>query len=119
MLRLAKGLVRIPDVSFITKSRLPGGKRPRQRVPGLSPSLAIEVLSEGNTEQEMSRKLNEYFDAGAQLVWFVDPPTRTVTVYNSPTKCTAFRGNQPLTGGRVVPGFKVKVAEIFSILDQY
>ncbi|MBM3226106.1 MAG: Uma2 family endonuclease [Candidatus Tectomicrobia bacterium] len=39
----------------------------------------VEVLSEGNTPAEMTRKRQEYFTAGVQLVWFVDPQRRTVT----------------------------------------
>ncbi|HEY2253856.1 MAG TPA: Uma2 family endonuclease, partial [Planctomycetaceae bacterium] len=99
-------------------SRLPKGKPPREKIPGLAPNLAVEVLSEGNTEQEMSRKLEDYFDAGVQLVWFVDPPTRSIEVYTSRGKPTVLKGTQTLTGGTVLPGFKVKVAEIFAVLDE-
>ena len=118
MLRLSKGLVRIPDVSFIARSRLPGGKPPTEPMPGLAPNLAVEVVSEGNTEREMSRKLDDFFKAGAQLVWYVDPPTRRVRVFTSRTKSTLFKGAQALSGGTVLPGFKVKVADIFSVLDE-
>ena len=117
MLRLAKDLVRIPDISFIARSRLPGGKPPSEPMPGLAPNLAVEVLSKSNTEREMSRKLHDYFNAGVELVWFVDPPTRTVKVFTSPSKATLLKGAQLLSGGTVLRGFKVKVADIFSVLD--
>src|SRR5947209_930018 len=45
MMRLAPGLVRIPDVSFVSAARLPGGRMPREPIPELVPDLAIEVLS--------------------------------------------------------------------------
>ena len=118
MLRLAPDLVRIPDVSFISRSRLPGGKPPRGPVPGLVPNLAVEVLSKSNTDREISRKLDDFFETGVELVWFVDPPTRTVKVFTSPDKFSTLKGTQTLSGGAVVPGFKVKVAEIFSVLDE-
>jgi hypothetical protein len=41
------GPVAEPDVSFITWERLPAGREP---VPAVSPDLAVEILSEGNTE---------------------------------------------------------------------
>jgi hypothetical protein len=63
MLKLARGLVRIPDVSFVATARLPGGKVPRQPIPRLAPNLAIEVLNTSNTSREMQRKLVDYFDA--------------------------------------------------------
>jgi Uma2 family endonuclease len=118
MLRLSRDLVRIPDVSFISRSRLPGGKPPREPMPGLAPNLAVEVLSRSNTDREMSRKLEDYFAAGVELVWFVDPSTRTVKVYTSPEKFTLLKGAQMLAGGAVLPGFKVKVSEVFSVLDE-
>jgi len=118
MLRLTKNLVRIPDISYISRKRLPGGKPPREPMPGLSPNLAVEVLSKSNTEEEMSRKLDDFFEAGVELVWYVDPPRRTIKVYTSPSKFTIVKGAQVLTGGNVLPGFKVKVADIFSVLDE-
>jgi Uma2 family endonuclease len=119
MLRLAPELVRIPDVSFIARSRLPQGKLPRGPIPALAPNLAVEVLSQGNTDQEMSRKLDDYFDAGVQLVWFVDPPTRSIEVFTSRANSLVVKGAQTLTGGTVLPGFKVKVAKIFAALDEW
>src|SRR5437763_850484 len=77
-LRLMPKLVRIPDVSFISWAQLPNHEYPSEPIPTLYPDLAVEVLSEGNTEEEMERKLKEYFLAGARLVWLVDPDTRTV-----------------------------------------
>src|SRR4051812_31291501 len=38
--------VRLPDVSFVSRERLP---RPGEAIPTLAPDLAIEVLSESNT----------------------------------------------------------------------
>src|SRR5215467_10722255 len=73
MMRLAPGLVRVPDVSFVAWERLPGQRLPRQPIPDLVPDLVVEVLSEGNTPHEMARKLDEYFARGVQLVWLVDP----------------------------------------------
>ena len=119
MLRLAPELVRIPDVSFISRSRLPQGKLPRGPMPALAPNLAVEVLSKSNTEREMSRKLDDYFDAGVQLVWFVDPQSRSIKVFTSRGKSTVLKGAEILSGGTVLPGFKVKVAEIFAVLDEW
>lgn len=75
-------------------------------------------MSKSNTKQEMSRKLDDYFEAGAELVWFFDPLSRTVTVFKSPEKFTVLKGAQVLTGGPVLPGFRVKVANVFRILDE-
>src|ERR1700728_2154302 len=63
MMRIAPGLVRIPDLSFITWDLLPGRESPRVPIPDLAPDLAVEVLSDGNTKAEMARRVREYFEA--------------------------------------------------------
>lgn len=83
MMKILSRRVRIPDVAFISWSRLPGGKVPDRPIPEMAPDLAVEVLSDSNTRKEMSNKLREYFTAGVKLVWYVDPKTRTVDVYRS------------------------------------
>ena len=80
MMRLAPGLVRIPDLSFINWDRLPGRESPTEPIPDLAPDLAVEVLSDGNTKAEMARKVREYFEAGVSLVWLIDPKKRTARV---------------------------------------
>ena len=117
MVKLAKGLVRIPDVAFVSYDRLPGGKPPRRPIPRLAPNLAVEVLSKSNTVQEMHRKLVDYFDAGVELVWFLDSRARTVEIFTAPALSTVLKVGQTLTGGNVVPGFKLKLRELFAVLD--
>jgi len=113
LLELMPGQVRVPDVSFISKRRFPGGKRPKKKIWPVVPDLAVEVLSESNTPKEMARKRREYFAQGTLLVWQVDPRKRTVEVFTSPTESRVFHVGQTLDGGDVLPGFKLKVSEIF------
>ena len=113
--RLLKGLVRIPDVSFFCWDKLPGRMLPSEPIPDLSPDLAVEVLSETNTEEEMDRKLREYFLAGVRLVWVIDPRKRTAAVYTSPDAPTVtLNETEALDGGNVLPGFKLPLAELFA-----
>lgn len=118
MMKLGVGLVRIPDVAFVSRRRLPRGKVPRKPIPSLVPNLAVEVLSESNTAREMEQKLVDYFDAGVELVWYVDPRKRTVTVFTSSDERVVLKAAQMLTGGDVLPGFEVKVRELFAVLDE-
>jgi len=110
---LGPGLVRLPDVSFVSRRRLPGGKIPREPIPDLAPDLAIEVISQGNTPQEMERKLREYFEAGVKLVWYVYPQIRTVRVYTAPERVLELGEDKTLEGGDVLPGFTVKIRDWF------
>jgi Uma2 family endonuclease len=116
-LRISIGLVRAPDLSFISWARLPTRKLPRKKVPHLIPDLAIEVLSKSNTPAEIQRKLGEYFNAGVRLAWVIDPRKRTARVHKSARRATLIREHQSLDGGDVLPGFSVRLAELFKNLE--
>lgn len=118
MFRLPENLVRIPDVAYASWDRFPNDEIPDAAVPEVVPDLAVEVLSRGNTAGEMKRKLREYFQAGVRLVWFVDPQTKTVTVYTSPTRSKVIPTTGTLDGGKVLPGFEVPVASLFAKLKR-
>jgi Uma2 family endonuclease len=113
-LRLFPGLVRMPDVSFISWERLPGGEVPDVPVAGLAPDLAVEVISRGNTRKEMERKLGEYFSAGVRLAWLIYPKKRTVEVYTSPLDKKVLVKDDILDGGDVLPGFSLSLGEYFA-----
>jgi Uma2 family endonuclease len=118
MMRLFAGLVRIPDVAYISWKRIPGGSVPTAPIPDLSPDLAVEVLSESNTAREMERKRREYFDSGVRLVWIVDPDARTLAVYTSPVNPLILKESDQLTGDPVLPGFGLPLKEFFAELDR-
>ena len=107
-----KGLVRLPDVAFIGWEQLPGRYLPEDPIPGLAPELAIEVLSKSNGS-EMQRKRQDYFRAGVQLVWFVNPRKRTVTVYTPAGSTWVLTEGQTLDGGEVLPGLAIAVKDLF------
>ena len=112
-IQLAINLVRIPDVAFFSMERLPGGEIPGEPIPLLVPDLAVEVISKSNTPKEMAEKLEDYFEKGVRLVWFVRPRTRVVDVYTAPDYFTRLTASMRLDGGDVLPGFSVQVGELF------
>jgi Uma2 family endonuclease len=116
MMRLAPGLVRIPDVSFINWDQFPDRKIQPTPVSSIHPDLAVEVLSESNTKREMEEKLVDYFESGTSLVWYVDPENRSVRVYTSPEDFSSVPVTGILDGGTVLPGFTLPVADIFAEL---
>jgi Uma2 family endonuclease len=116
MLRLAPGLIRIPDVAFLSKEKFPGGRFPRESAWSMVPDLAIEVLSEGNTPKEMQDKLHDYFAAGSRLVWYIDPKKRQVEVFTSVDQRRIVNQDEVLDGGDVLPGFELSLKELFAEL---
>jgi Uma2 family endonuclease len=118
-LALFPGLVRAPDVAFVSWSRLPGGVVPGAPVPGVAPDLAVEVLSKSNTKAEMKRKRAQYFKAGVDLVWEVDPESRTVIVYDrDEKKPRVYDASQTIECRRALSGFQLILSELFSELDR-
>jgi Uma2 family endonuclease len=115
---LMADLVRVPDLAFTNWDRLPGRRRPRAPVPRLAPNLAVEILSRSNTPGEMAVKRQDYFAAGVQTVWEIDPEKRTVAVYTSPTAFTLLGAADTIDGGVVLPGFTLPVQELFAELDR-
>jgi len=118
MMRLAAGLVRIPDVAFISWDRLPHRCLPTEPIPDIAPDLAVEVFSASNTPQEMARKCREYFAAGVREVWLVDPEARTVAVHRGPETITVLGEADTLQGSGVLAGFSLSIRELFAELDE-
>jgi len=114
LIQLLPNQVRIPDLAYFSWERLPDRRLPREAVPHIVPDLAVEVLSASNTPTEMGRKLREYLQAGVRLVWYIDPASRTVTVYDNASNSVALDANTMLTGGVVLPGFEAPVRQLFT-----
>jgi Uma2 family endonuclease len=103
--------VRVPDVAFVRADRIPscGVKGFFQG----APDLAIEVISPSDRAVEVEAKSQEWLGAGCRAVWVVDPETRTVAVHSN-SGVTVLSESETLTGGDVLPGFSVSVAEVFA-----
>ena len=111
--RMLHGNVRFPDVSFVPWSAIPG-ELAGLKIADFPPVLAVEVLSESNTPKEIAMKLAEYFDRGCKLAWIIDPATETATVYTSAKRSKAVPADGELTGGKVLPGFALKLCDLFA-----
>ena len=77
------------------------------------PNLAVEVVSPHDLVEELMAKIQEYFQAGVELVWVVYPQQRTVHVYQSLTSVHVRTATDELDGGTVLPGFRLTVASLF------
>lgn len=113
--RLSKGLVRFPDVCFVSWAKIPDRRNWIKSISDLVPDLAIEVLSPGNTSKEMDRKLIEYFKAGVKLVWYIDPRKRSAVSYTGLDQAVLHDENTPLDASDVLPGFTLSLKELFDL----
>jgi Uma2 family endonuclease len=114
-MRLLKALVRAPDVAFLCWDKLPDRMLPSKPMPDVAPDLAVDVLSQSNTPQEMQRELREYSLAGVRLVWVIDPLGRQAEVHTwLEAPAATFGEGQVLDGGDVLPGFTLPLAQLFA-----
>jgi Uma2 family endonuclease len=112
-LEMMPGLVRIPDLSFVSWERLGRDEWPDEPVPDLCPDLAVEVISKSNTKGEMTRKLRDYFEAGVVEVWYVYPDKQIIDIYSSPTKMRRIPKDGTLADSAVFPGFTLPLSKLF------
>lgn len=103
--------VRGPDLAFVAADRVPEETRGYGR---FAPDLAVEVVSPSNRPSQIQQKVLDYLDAGSRLVWVVDPEVRTVTMYRSRREIRILGEDDELDGGEVLPGFRVRLAEVFA-----
>jgi Uma2 family endonuclease len=84
------------------------------------PSFAFEVRSAGDygpsAEAELAAKRTDYFEAGTQVVWDVDPIAETVQVYRAaaPELPQSHSRGQEVDAEPAVPGWRVAVDWIFT-----
>lgn len=117
-LRILGDQIRLPDVCFISRERVKQAQPRRGETPSMAPNLVVEVLSQSNTSTEMERKLREYFEAGAELVWHIDPATRSAMVFTSIDSNEVIHEQGALSGGDVLPGFQLSLTELFARADE-
>jgi Uma2 family endonuclease len=110
---------RRPDVAFVSFDRWPANRRPPSVNAGpVVPDLAAEIVSPTDHLIDVIEKVDEYFRAGARLVWLVLPRQERVYVYTSPTTARILTRSDDLTGDTIVPGFRMPLADLFPPPDE-
>ena len=104
--------IRAPDVSFLSRERIPVGGIPDEFIP-IVPDLAVEVLSPSDTWKEVDKKAAEYLRAGVRLVWGVESRTRRARVYRTGRATLELNESQSLSGEDVLSGFELKLSDVF------
>lgn len=83
------------------------------------PTLGVEVRSDSDygpaAEAELAAKRDEYFEAGTDVVWDVDPQSEIIRVFqrNHPNHPRTFRTGETVDAEPAVPGWRVAVDWVF------
>jgi Uma2 family endonuclease len=104
-----------PDASYYI------GPRPAKRMRFIegAPTFAVEVRSENDygdaADKRIAAKRVDYFAAGTQVVWDVDPEKECVHVYRAsdPANPVTFTRGDEAEAEPAVPGWRMKVDDIF------
>jgi Uma2 family endonuclease len=110
--RLSDRTVLAPDVAFVRKERLEA-VRSKSFAKG-APDLAVEIFSPSDGIRQTTRKVKQYLAAGCHTVWVVYPKSEKVVVFEASGAERTLHAGDVLEAPDLLPGFSVKVAELFS-----
>ncbi len=115
--RLFGTQLRAPDVSFVRRDQRAEQPLLDEGFSDVAPALAVEVCSPGNTVEELEQKRTEFFTAGTELFWIVYPDRQVIEVSTSSEGHTILGRDDTLDDGAVLPGFSVRVGDVFDAID--
>ena len=82
------------------------------------PLISIEVLSPNDHIGTVNRRIENQLRFGIAVVWLLDPDSQIVTVYRRGSELYAVDDTEELTGDAVLPEFRCKVADFFTLPGQ-
>ena len=110
--RIAEHTVFAPDVAVIGPEQL-SLIEPDRRTQPFSPALAIEITSPSNTFDELASKTRQYLKGGSRSVWIFVTSMHEIHIYSAGAKPRILSGDDVLEDPELLPGFSVRVADLF------
>jgi Uma2 family endonuclease len=109
--RNGKSWVPVPDLLYISYSRLPDDNITDEACP-IPPDLVIEIISPDQTFAEMTEKATDYLQAGVLRVWVVDAKAKAITILYPDAPPQTKRGNETLADS-LLEGITFTTQDIF------
>lgn len=107
--------VRGMDVAFFSWDRVSREQRP-VGLPPNPPELIVEVRSPSDRPGAMLTKVGQYLARGVDVVAVLNPPRRTASVYTQhDDDPVPLSEADSLTPGEFLPGFSVRVGDLFDV----
>ena len=101
---------RVPDFACFTAEQIKATRQGTKIVP----AFLIELLSDSEGFTDVQTKIQDYFDAGVQVVWYINPKTRTIYSYTSPKIVTIATGADVCSAAPAVVDFRFEVQSLFA-----
>lgn len=104
--------MRGPDVVYVDRAKVEAHPDP-ERLMRCAPDLAIEIDLTSAKKPGGKQRIAEYLEAGARLVWAIDPHTRTATVHRPDGSVDIVHEHETVDAGDIVPGFRLRLDDLF------
>ncbi len=105
--------VRRPDVAFVSRARMPDDLYFAPGHTPVCPELVVEVISPNDGADDVDRKVQDWLEAGAVVVWTVHPAVRVLRSHQMGRPIQVFGVGDVVTVEEMLPGFQMSVARIF------
>jgi Uma2 family endonuclease len=102
----------VPDVTYISDAKLADIDLGNEACP-VPPELVVEILSPGQSFEEMTQKALDYLAAGVQRVWIVSDRERSLTIFAPDSAPMTYRGDQPIQDD-LFPQLMFTINELFT-----
>jgi Uma2 family endonuclease len=103
----------VPDVAYVSFGALPADAADDDvDVSRLAPTVAVEVLSQGDRAEDVRDKIRVYLAGGTATVIVVDPQLERVTLHDVAGACVVMEGQ--VVTHPVLPGFSLDLAALFA-----
>lgn len=100
--------IRHPDLSVILEPLPVVAGRKFQG----APDLAIEIVSESDTAENLANRIDLFLRNGATAVWVVWPRRHVIDIHQSGQPTRHYAAGSVLTGEQPVPGFRLELATL-------
>lgn len=78
------------------------------------PDLAVEIKSPTNSYKGQREKATYYLEHGCKMVWLIYPEKQLVEVYQPEEDIQILLRDDVISGGDLLPGFELPVADVFA-----
>ncbi|NJL98250.1 MAG: Uma2 family endonuclease [Synechococcaceae cyanobacterium SM2_3_2] len=86
----------------------------RQGFLPVCPDFVVEIIPPTDSWIRTQAKMQEYMDNGCRLGWLLDPKSRRVLIYRQGQEPQLLEDPETLSGEDVLPGFTLRIRDIWS-----
>ena len=105
----------VPDVAFYRRESLTVRRAPADFT--AAPDLAIEILSPGQSVNDLLQKSLDFLDRGTRVAVVVSPPDETVLILRRGETLVLLKGDASIDLDDVLPGLRLTVHELFQAVN--